>query len=358
MSKNTVLANGHALEDALTANAEVPEVISGPTPSQDKLPVFSNWEPVESADGKIRRRGLPLPVICEELASLFHGWPKRVGNLLFVPGANFEPRFIETAPQLFAYFDRDAFVDWGRGSDMISPERFLAHLQESAENFDAVERFPHFPPLPNTYYFYPHMPESSGEHLNEFVNFFRPYLDVDRQLIKAFIMLLAWGGPPGSRPAWLFVAPDDDKHGGRGVGKSACIELCAAVVGGMLEISPNEDIIAIKKRLLSPASRTLRVARIDNIKSYRFSWADLEGLITSPVISGHRLYRGEGRRPNSLVWTLTLNGASLSKDLAKRTVVVTLRRPPYSPTWADDVRGYINEYRWHILSDIQASLES
>ena len=30
------------------------------------------------------------------------------------------------------------------------------------------------------------------------------------------------------------------------------------LVGGMLEISPTEDIIAIKKRLLSPAARTLR----------------------------------------------------------------------------------------------------
>ena len=76
------------------------------------------------------------------------------------------------------------------------------------------------------------------------------------------------------------------------------------------------------------------------------------------MISGHRLYHGEGRRSNTLTWTLTLNGASLSKDLAQRVIVVVLDRPEYSPNWEDDVRTYIDEYRWHIFSDIRLLLES
>jgi hypothetical protein len=296
--------------------------------------------------------------ICNVLYSLTNGWPKRVGRDLFVPGSDHKPRFLETPPQLFAWLDAHAFVDWGRNSDMISQERLLAHLQETAEGFDAVEQYPHWPPLPGAYYFHPALPVTEGQFLDQFVGFFSPLTSTDRELIKAFTVSLAYGGPPGSRPGWLFTARKNDPEGGRGVGKSKCIELCGELVGGMLKISPNEDIISIKKRLLSPAARTLRLARIDNIKTYRFSWADLEALITSPIISGHKMYKGEGRRPNTLTWALTLNGASLSKDMAKRVIVVKLTRPTYTPTWESEVRGFINEHRWRILNDVRLLLEA
>jgi hypothetical protein len=345
---------------ALTANAFTPEPEEEPAPDgTNSLRVFSNWEWVEGgSQNKPVKQGVPIKDICADLYPLTDGLPKRVDNLLFVPGDAYRPRYLETAPQLFAWLDAQFFVNWGRASDMISQERLLAHLQETADRFDAIECYPHWPPIPGAYYLHPPLPATNGQYLESFVNFFSPYTDTDRDLIRAFVMSLAWGGPAGARPAWLFTAPEDDPEGGRGVGKSICIGLCGELVGGMLEISPSEDIVAIKKRLLSPAARTLRLARIDNIKTYRFSWADLEALITSPVISGHRMYKGEGRRPNTLTWALTLNGASLSKDLAKRVIVVTLRRPTYRPTWEQEVRAYIAAYRWHILNDIRLRLQS
>jgi hypothetical protein len=357
MPSKSAVVNGNELQEVLAANAHVPDPDEAPTPPGSSLPVFSNWEWVETGE-KPQKRGLPMPTICEDLFSLTGGWPKRVGDLLFVPGPEHRPRFLESPAQLLAWLDAQAFVDWGRASDMISQERFLAHLQETAERFDAVEQYPHWPPLPSAYYMHPALPETDGEHLEEFISFFSPLTSTDGELLKVFVAGLAWGGQPGSRPAWLFTAPEDDPQGGRGVGKSKLIELCGELVGGMIEISPTEDVVAIKKRLLSPGTRTLRLARIDNIKTYRFSWADLEGLITSPVISGHRLYHGEGRRPNTLTWALTLNGASLSKDMAKRVIVVKLKRPAYSPAWEDNVRAYIEQYRWHILNDIRLLLEN
>ena len=332
-----------------------PEDAPAPATSGATLPVFSNWE-WDDSGSKPKKRGLALSDICHELYQLTSGWPRRVDKTLFVLGANFKARYLETAAQLFAWFDAQAFVDWGHYSDMVSQERFLAHLQETAQRYETVEQFPRWPPFPSGYYLHPPMPVTEGQYLEQFVNFFSPLTDVDRELIRAFVISLAWGGPAEARPAWLFTAPDDDPHGGRGVGKSKLIELCGELVGGTLEISANEDIIAIKKRLLSPAARTAALARIDNIKTYRFSWADLEGLITSPVISGHRMYKGEGRRPNTLTWTLTLNGASLSKDMAKRVIVVKLQRPTYSPTWEQDVRDFIEEHRWQILNDIRQTL--
>jgi hypothetical protein len=355
---DATLTNG-AAPAVLSLVAQDPEPDDAPAPaaSGDSLPVFSNWGWDETGD-KPRKRGLALPDVCHELDELTEGWPRRVGKELFVPGEGYEPRFLENATELFAWLDARALVDWGGGSDMISPERFHAHLRETSHRYESVERYPHFPPIPGHYYLHPPLPHTNGDYLAHFLDFFSPQTETDRQLMEAFVLSLCWGGPPGSRPAWLFTAPEDDPQGGRGVGKSKFIELCGELVGEMLEVSPTEDIVAIKKRLLSPDARTLRLARIDNVKTYRFSWADLEGLITSPVISGHRLFKGEGRRPNTLTWALTLNGASLSKDLAKRTIVVVLERPAYSPSWEQQVRDYVDEFRWHILNDARLALES
>jgi hypothetical protein len=359
MATEQTYVDGSVLAELLATNAQDPEPGDAPTPasSGETLPVFSNWEEVGSGE-KRRKRGLAMSDICHVLYEMTDGWPRRVDKMLFAPGAEFEPRFLENAAQLFAWIDHQAVADWGKASDMISMEWFMAHLEETALRYDSVERFPHWPPLPQTFYLHPLLPSTDGHYLEAFLDFFSPYTSIDRQLIRAFIASLLWGGPPGSRPAWLFTAPDEDPEGGRGVGKSKIIEFCAELVGGMMEISPKEDIIGIKKRLLSPAARTLRVARLDNIKTYRFSWADLEGLITSPWISGHRMYRGEGRRPNTITWTLTLNGASLSKDLAQRVIVVKLQRPSYLATWEQDVRTFIEHYRWHILSDVRLMLQT
>jgi hypothetical protein len=111
-------------------------------------------------------------------------------------------------------------------------------------------------------------------------------------------------------------------------------------------------------RLLSQGAQGKRMALLDNIKALRFSWAELEGLITCSEISGRMLYVGEGTRPNLLNWTLTLNNASLSKDMAQRTIIVRLARPPRDPRWWDDTVAMIEAQRWQIIGDIIAVLKS
>ena len=90
----------------------------------------------------------------------------------------------------------------------------------------------------------------------------------DRELIKASLLTLLWGGGGGCRPAFVFTA---DK--GRGKGKSKIAELLASVVGGVLDFSLNEDMSQIKTRLLSPEARCKPVACSNNVKSLRFSVA-------------------------------------------------------------------------------------
>src|SRR5262249_54282016 len=125
-----------------------------------------------------------------------------------------------------------------------------------------------------------------------------------------------------------------------------------------IRVSPDEDMDKLMPRLLSPEGLERRVAQLDNVKTLRFSWSELEGLITDSIISGRQLYVGEGRRPNTLTWCITLNGANLSKDLAQRCIIVNVARPEYSATWEEETIALIEEKRWEIIGDILAALRS
>ena len=98
------------------------------------------------------------------------------------------------------------------------------------------------------------------------------------------------------------------------------------------------------------------MALLDNVKTTRFSWAELESLITSPVINGRRLYVGDASRPNYFTWCITLNGASLSTDMAQRTVEVRLAPPEYRKNWDREVAQFIDSNRQAILADVVAVL--
>ena len=154
---------------------------------------------------------------------------------------------------------------------------------------------------------------------------------MDGHLLKAMWATALWGGTGGAGPA--FVITSDL---GRGVGKSRLAALTGYLVGGSLDFSAKEDIATIKQRLLSPDALTHRVAFLDNVKSLRFSWAELGALVTSVEISGKRMFVGEVQRPNTFTWFGTLNGASLSTDMAQRCVIIKLGRPEYSGTFFGD----------------------
>src|SRR5262249_15916115 len=122
--------------------------------------------------------------------------------------------------------------------------------------------------------------------------------------------------------------------------------------------SPNEPIQALVTRLLSAEGMRRRLVLLDNIKTLRFSWAELEGLITTDVISGHRLYAGEGRRPNTLTYCLTLNGATLSRDMAQRCFIVKIARPSHDGHGEADTVPLIDSKRWEIIGDIVTVLQA
>ena len=172
-------------------------------------------------------------------------------------------------------------------------------------------------------------------------------------MIRAAFMTAFWGGPAGVRP--LFVITSDD---GRGAGKSALALVISRLCGGHIDVSCSGEIDKLKTRLLSADARTTRIVMVDNVKSLRLSVAEIEAMITAPVISGHKMFHGEGQRPNLLTWFMTFNGVSMATDMAQRSVIIKIKRAEYKGPWLEETLKYVDQFRNEIIGDIIAGLQS
>src|SRR5262249_39709613 len=163
----------------------------------------------------------------------------------------------------------------------------------------SVESAPHEPLLNGHYYIHPPIEGAGGKALAGLLARFTPYTEDDALLIEAFFLSLFWGGPYGLRPAWLITGPDDDPEMGRGIGKTRLVAMAGRLVGGTFDIRPTDPWDDIIRRLLSSTEcATQRLILIDNVKTHRFSWADIENLITAEFVNGRKMFVGDGRRPN------------------------------------------------------------
>ncbi|HEY1599246.1 MAG TPA: hypothetical protein VGG64_06565 [Pirellulales bacterium] len=303
---------------------------------------------VETGEGKDRGiAALPMRDVLENLRRITGDWPRRVGRALFVVEGN-EVCWLNSPAGVFGWAAaKHGQVPWHRGTAFVSKEEFYAELQRTATAYDAVERIPHVPFMPRAFYV-GGMPEpGDGDALTNLLSRFCPASDIDADLILGMFATAIWGGPPGARPAFVITA---DK--GRGIGKTKLPTMLSHVTGGLVDFSATEDVGSIKARLLSADAAGTRIALLDNVKSLRFSWAELEALITAPIISGKRMYVGEANRPNTLMWVVTLNGASLSTDMAQRSVIIKLAPPIRSASWEESTTAFILENRDRIIADL------
>ena len=352
-------------EPAPDGQATVPPIAPPPTipaTAKDLRKWFSNSRQAKGDDEKSVRKALTMPQLLGDLEAVGEGWPKRVQDRLFIGGRDFKPVYLETPTILFGWLDGKASVHWSEGVMMITQARFFEHLRQFAptvEVFDAIETLPHHPPMPGTYYLHRRFEvRRSTRYLDEFIGFFTPATEVDRSLLRAAILTPFWGGPPGQRPAFRLRGPDDDppELAGRGTGKTTQVEVLADLAGGLVDLEEGEDINALKTRLLSKEGDK-RVLRIDNLKTLKLSWAALEKFISSKVISGKRLYHGEGQRPNTITVFITINAGTFSKDMAQRIVEIQLSRPVYTDNWLSDVNKFLDEHRWDLIGEIIGTLD-
>lgn len=309
----------------------------------------------EDDEGKECRKTTALEM-SEILTRIFvatDGWPKRIGDSLFVHDyATKEIRWLKSTPALFGWLGQTCgIIPWYRTVGCCTKEETFQQVTAAAESFIAAETLPHEPPIAGHYYACEDLPEATGEHITTLINRFAPATTEDRWLLLAMFATAFWGGRGGSRP--MFVITSDS---GRGAGKTKLSDILSHLVGGCIELSANEDAGIMRQRLLSPGGKNKRIARLDNVKSLKFSWADLESLITVPIISGKEMYVGEGSRPNTLTWLVTLNGPSLSTDIAQRAVIVKLSKPNRNPKWEEETLAFVDQHRLEIIADLIAFL--
>jgi hypothetical protein len=324
-------------------------------------------EKESSASGKTEAEQLPLSNALREgdgdeerttplqmrtvIASILErtgNWPRRIESSLFIHEPGQGVSWLETQASLFGWLGtKCGVIDWHRGVGYVGKDETFQELRRTADQYNAIEHLPHEPRMPGHYYACDYPAAGNGEHLSRLVDRFAPETDVDRHLIMAMFATLFWGGKGGTRPAFVIISDS-----GRGSGKSKLTDMAAFLAGGMIELSQNEDAAVMRQRLLSPDGMTKRIARLDNVKSLRLSWADLESLITTPIISGKRLYVGEGSRPNNLTWLITLNGISLSTDMAQRSVIIKVVRPPREGGWEEETMRFIDQHRPQIIGDL------
>ena len=138
-----------AIEQELLHIAD--ELEGGPDaePEEDDQPTFSNAGP----DGL----GRMIDEIAAELMERTGGWPRRVGSAPVLRGGGRDGRTCSRRRRTCSPGSGPIPRSSGeRGPDKVPPRTSsTAHLRRTAEAYDAIERVPHWPPRPGTYYMTP-----------------------------------------------------------------------------------------------------------------------------------------------------------------------------------------------------------
>lgn len=314
--------------------------------------LFSNHSTTWSK-GKPVFTGFDALEIHAHLKELIGEWPRRVESRLFIINKG-KIRWFFSSSDFFGWLSSEGVdISWKeKAINGITKQEFFKALQGLATDHVGISILPHFPPRPGYYYVPMELPESSEAAFEQLLSLFNPATNGDAEILKSAFLSLFWGGPPGHKPAFVFMGMDDDDGGGRGVGKTTLTDIMADLCGGAIEFSAKtEDIDAMKKRILTSGGE--RVIRFDNVKTSRLSSGDIESLITSAYISGHRLFLGNAKIPNDFTYLFTFNDASFSKDMAQRAIPIKLKRPIYAGNWVEDMASFIDARRLHIIAGIR-----
>jgi hypothetical protein len=320
--------------------------------------VFSNaieyetGELDEDGEPEVKRALLKMADIRADLDAATDRWPRRVCSGLFIHDPVHGIGWLAKPDALFGWLHTRRVVKWFGGPQAVTRQNLHAELERTAIAYDAVEGQPHFPPMARHYYTCTQPKPGNGDALRRLVARFTPSTTVDRDLLLALFVTPFWGGLPGQRPAFVLTS-----DAGRGAGKTTACEIAGHLAGGLMTVEPSQKIDKLMDRLLSPGADGKRVCLVDNVKTTKFSWAELEALITTPVISGKRMFVGEWQRPNTLTWCVTINGVNLSTDLAQRSIIIKLDKANYSGSWKDETYAFIDSNRDALLADIAAFFE-
>ena len=294
---------------------------------------------------------LPMREVLAGTLERTDNWPRRVGSALFIHDAR-GVFWLKNPSALFGWLNtHTGVIDWHNLRGCVTKDEVFYELNRAATRYEAIETYSHEPLIDGHYYACdPPQKGGDGAVVDAFLDFFSFDTPLDRQLAYAGLLTAVWGGPGGKRPIFLVTAKD------RAHGKSTVPQSIARIFGGAMEFRNNEDESQILQRLLSVEAMSYRICLLDNVKSHKFSWGFLEGLATAPHISGKRMYFGDGRRPNTISWWITLNGPGLSRDLASRVLVLEVAKPRWDPQWERRLMQFTEDHREAMIGDLVAAL--
>lgn len=370
----------HEILSAAESSASTPcEQSHGPTDAQlaaakaaNSIP-FRNYIPVEKeVEGRGGRKSKEVTKeprthasMLDDIARRFLAFPRKVGSEWLFDHDRDSGEIIEISDseRLLAWIARRSKhnPEWTRGDAMCTPRQLYASIIATCLRYEAISRTPDWPRRPDVYYAHGAIPPPCPRlsRLNSFVDHFLPASECDRRLIMAFACTPLWYVPGIPRPSWIIDSPD-----GQGAGKSNLVDLVAELYGGnpirssKQELSSNLQVLV--KRLVSATGREARILLIDNVIG-DFQSPELSDLITARSISGMAPYgRGEENRPNNLVYCITANSATVSTDLADRSIYIHVRKPSddQKAGWKVRVQSYISAHRMEIISDIISLLSA
>src|SRR5262249_12012196 len=106
--------------------------------------------------------GFSIQVLYRAIHERTAGWPKGANGMLFGHGQDHEPLWMTSPAETFAWIagqlgecDGRNKLLWLAGPDKVPQGQFHAFATQNAEQFDAVEKFPHWPAMPRHYYMHP-----------------------------------------------------------------------------------------------------------------------------------------------------------------------------------------------------------
>lgn len=139
--------------------------------------------------------------------------------------------------------------------------------------------------------------------------------------------------PEDPYPAFLVTARKP------GSGKSEMAKFCSLIGNGGKEFTTWKKSEEMQKLVAAFASEDKRTVIFDNIK-YQINSSDLESVITSRKLTFRSMATHKTRStPCNTTWFFTSNGASMSSDLLRRSIVVLLDKDVNPTSWNDPVEG-------------------
>lgn len=336
---------------------------------------FANYRTEQALNerGKLEETKVPKTVreLVKEVHERFLDFPRRVGSNLFDADRDRgDIRYLWDSAALFAWIGEKSkhAVNWAKFEGCVGREELHRALMENARAYQAISAVPSYPPRLDVYYTHGEIPRvegRDGHYLDKLLGFFSPATPEDAALIRAFFAAPLYYRTMGKRPLWVI-----DSTTGQASGKTTLVEMLALLYGGtdpeaqaplriqFHQLQSDGQTDRIYRRVMSESGRRKRIFLLDNVTGL-FKCDELSELVTASSISGMAPYgKREETRPNDLTFVVTANTATLSKDLAGRSLFIYLVRPRESlPAWSRAVADWIEGNRMEIIADVIAALQ-